>query len=374
MPRVPLLDLHIEKLGAETGSFGEWIVPMRYTSSIEEHMAVRENVGVFDVSHMGRIRLRGPDVLDFIQYVYTKDLSKVKEYWMSGPTLALNHWARVKDDEMLYKISDEEWLVVVNALSRESMLSHYKRILEEKKYGVEIQDITYETSMIAVQGPNAAKIMEEIGAGWLTDLKILEFRMNIEIAGIPVYLVSRSGWTGEDGFEIWGDHKSIWRLITLLVDKGARPAGIIARDTLRMEMGYVLGGHEYGEDPVKYPCALSLRYGLGAIDWKKKGYIGEEALRACRREGVRWVRVGLKMSKKSARVIPREETKIYVEDQLVGWVTSGSFSPVLKRAIAQAYIDARYALFGEPVELEVRGKRHTAKIVDFPFIEPKSWS
>lgn len=374
MPRIPLLDLHVEKLGAETGSFGEWIVPMRYTSSIEEHMAVRENVGVFDVSHMGRIRLRGPDVLDFIQYVYTKDLSKVKEYWMSGPTLALNHWARVKDDEMLYKISDEEWLVVVNALSRESMLSHYKRILEEKKYGVEIQDITYETSMIAVQGPNAAKIMEEIGAGWLTDLKILEFRMNIEIAGIPVYLVSRSGWTGEDGFEIWGDHKSIWRLITLLVDKGARPAGIIARDTLRMEMGYVLGGHEYGEDPVKYPCALSLRYGLGAIDWKKKGYIGEEALRACRREGVRWVRVGLKMSKKSARVIPREETKIYVEDQLVGWVTSGSFSPVLKRAIAQAYIDARYALFGEPVELEVRGKRHTAKIVDFPFIEPKSWS
>ncbi len=374
MPRIPLLDLHVEKLGAETGSFGEWIVPMRYTSSIEEHMAVRENVGVFDVSHMGRIRLSGPDVLDFIQYIYTKNLAKVKEYWMSGPTLALNHWARVKDDEMLYRISDEEWLVVVNALSRESMLSHYKKILEEKKYKVEIQDITYETSMIAVQGPNTARIMEEIGAGWLTDLKILEFRMNTEIAGIPVYLVSRSGWTGEDGFEIWGDHKSIWRLITLLVEKGAKPTGIIARDTLRMEMGYVLGGHEYGEDPVKYPCALSLRYGLGAIDWKKKGYIGEEALRACRREGVRWVRVGLKMSKKSARVIPREETMIYVEDQLVGWVTSGSFSPVLKRGIAQAYIDARYALFGEPVELEVRGKRHTAKIVDFPFIEPKSWS
>ncbi len=374
MPRIPLLDLHVEKLGAETGSFGEWIVPMRYTSSIEEHMAVRENVGVFDVSHMGRIRLSGPDVLDFIQYIYTKNLAKVKEYWMSGPTLALNHWARVKDDEMLYKISDEEWLVVVNALSRELMLSHYKKILKEKKYRVEIQDITYETSMIAVQGPNAARIMEEIGAGWLTDLKILEFRVNTEIAGIPVYLVSRSGWTGEDGFEIWGDHKSIWRLITLLVEKGAKPTGIIARDTLRMEMGYVLGGHEYGEDPVKYPCALSLRYGLGAIDWKKKGYIGEEALRACRREGVRWVRVGLKMSKKSARVIPREETMIYVEDQLVGWVTSGSFSPVLKRGIAQAYIDARYALFGEPVELEVRGKRHTAKIVDFPFIEPKSWS
>ncbi len=370
MPRIPLLDFHVEELGAETGLFGEWEVPMRYTSSLEEHMSVRTSAGVFDVSHMGRIRFRGSDVLDFIQYIYTKDLSKTKEYNLSGPTLALNMWARVKDDEMLYKISDEEWLVVVNALYRDKMLKYFNDVIREKNYDVEVEDLTFKYSMIAVQGPRSAEILSSLGnAEWINDLKPLEFRLNEEIKGLKIYLISRSGWTGEDGFEIWGEHQAIKQLMRILVDKGVKPAGIIARDTLRMEMGYVLGEHEYGEDPVKYPCALSLRYGLGAIDWKKKGYVGEEALRSCRRNGVRWVRIGVKMSKKAARIIPREGSSIYVEDIYVGWITSGSFSPVLKRGIGQAYIDSRYALFGEPVELEIRGKRYPGKIVDFPFIK-----
>jgi len=138
-----------------------------------------------------------------------------------------------------------------------------------------------------------------------------------------------------------------------------------------MEMGFVLGEHEYGEDPVKYPCALSLRYGMGAITWSKKGFAGEEALRACRREGVRWIRVGLKLAKEAGSIVPRTGDQVYVEDVNVGWVTSGSYSPVLKRGIAQAYVDSRYALFGEYVEVVVRGKRVEAKIVDFPFIEKK---
>jgi aminomethyltransferase len=368
LPRIPLLDFHVERLGAETGYFGNWEVPMRYGSSIEEHLNVRSHAGVFDVSHMGRILFKGPDVLDFIQYIYTKDLSRVKEYFMSGPTLALNPYARVKDDEMLYKINDEEWLVVVNAPVREKMLAYFRSIIKEKGYRVEVEDLTIKYSMIALQGPDSVNVMEKLGAGWAGDLKILEFRLNEEIAGETTFLISRSGWTGEDGFEIWGSHESIKRLIEKMVEAGVKPAGIISRDTLRMEMGFVLGDHEYGEDPLKYPCALSLRYGLGAITWSKRGFVGEEALRGCRREGVRWVRVGLKMSKKAARIIPREHDKVYVEDQVVGWITSGSFSPVLKRGIAQAYIDTRYALFGEPVEVEVRGKRFEAKIVDFPFI------
>ncbi len=369
MPRIPLLDFYVEKLGAEPGHFGDWEVPMLFTSAIEEHMSVRNNAGFFDVSHMGRAMLRGPDVIALIQKVYTKDLSKVKEGWLSGPTLALNEYARVKDDEMLYKISDEEWLLVTNALVREKMLTYLKNVAAQHGFKVEIKDLTFDYSMIALQGPYSQQVLEELGASWAADMKTLEFRMNEEIAGHKVFLISRSGWTGEDGFEIWGEHGEIAGLVEKLVEKGVKPAGIIARDTLRMEMGFVLGGHEYGEDPVKYPCALSLRYGLGAISWKKHGFIGEEALRAYRREGVRWIRVGVKMSKKAARVIPREGAKLYVEDQVVGWVTSGSFSPVLKRGIAQAYIDVRYALFGEPVDVEVRGKRHQAKIVDFPFIK-----
>ncbi len=369
MHRIPLLDYYVEKLEAEVGVFGDWEVPMRYGNSLEEHMNVRENVGFFDVSHMGRIRFKGPDVFDFIQYIYTKDLSKVKENYMSGPTLSLNTYARVKDDEMLYKISDEEWLVVVNALAREKMLRYFESVVKEKNYRVNVEDLTFKYSMIALQGPRSVEVMEKLGVNWASDLKILEFRLNVEIAGVNVFLVSRSGWTGEDGFEIWGEPSSIKKLVDKLVELGVKPAGLIARDSLRMEMGFVLGDHEYGEDPVKYPCAVSLRYGLGAITWSKHGFVGEEALRACRREGVRWIRVGLKMSKKAARIIPRKDDQVYVDDQLVGWVTSGAFSPVLKRGIAQAYIDTRYAIFGEPVEVVVRGKRYEAKIVDFPFIK-----
>jgi len=141
------------------------------------------------------------------------------------------------------------------------------------------------------------------------------------------------------------------------------------RDTLRIRMGFVLGDHEYGEDPVKYPCALALRYGMGAITWSKKGFVGEEALRACRREGLRWIRIGLKMGKEAGRLFPRQGSSVYVDDVWIGWVTSGCYSPVLNRGIAMAYLDTRYAILGEEVEVDIHGRRLPAKIVDFPFIE-----
>lgn len=369
MPRIPLLDHYVESLGAEPGSFGGWEVPMRFTSAIEEHLEVRNNVAFFDVSHMGRVVLRGPDVIPLIQYIYTKDLSKTKQGFMSGPTLALNEYARVKDDEMLYRVSDEEWLLVPNALVREKMVNYIRRVALEKGFKVDVVDLTFEYSMLAIQGPRSPEIMESIGAKWAEDLRPLEFRLNEQIGDVKVFLVSRSGWTGEDGFEVWGGHSEMKKLVEVLVSKGVKPAGIISRDTLRIEMGFVLGGHEYGEDPVKFPCALSLRYGMGSITWEKKGFVGEEALRACRREGVRWVRIGLRMGKEAGRLFPREGAGVYVEDVHVGWVTSGCYSPILNRGIAMAYVDTRYALFGEEVEVDIRGKRYTAKIVDFPFIK-----
>lgn len=216
MPRIPLLEYYTG-IGAETGFFGDWEVPYRFTNALEEHVNVRSNAGFFDVSHMGRISLKGPDALPLAQYVYTRDISKTREYFMSGPTLALNQWARVKDDEMLYKISDEEWLVVVNALAREAMLGHLEAVRREKNFKVEISDLTFTYSMIALQGPRAAEILEDLGAKWAGDLKPLEFRLNEEIHGVRVFLVSRSGWTGEDGFEIWGDHGEIRRLVDTLI-------------------------------------------------------------------------------------------------------------------------------------------------------------
>jgi len=369
LAKIPLLEFYVERLGAEPGTFGDWEVPMRYTSSIEEHMAVRTSVAFFDVSHMGRLMLRGQDVMHLIQYVYTKDLSRIKEGFMSGPTLMLTELARVRDDEMLYKLGGETWLVVLNALARERVLKFLRQVVSEQGLKVEVVDLTDKYSMIAVQGPESPRVMEAIGAKWACDLKPLEFRLNEEIGGSRVFLVSRSGWTGEDGFEIWGEHGEIKKLVETLLAKGVKPAGLIARDTLRIEMGFVLGGQEYGEDPLKYPCALSLRYGMGAITWEKRGFLGEEALRACRREGVRWVRAGLRMGKEAGRLFPRHGNRVCVEDVDVGWVTSGCYSPILARGIAMAYVDTRYALFGEEVEVEVHGKRYPAKIVDFPFIK-----
>lgn len=369
MPKIPLLDFYTEKLGAEPGVFAGWEVPMRFTSAIEEHMAVRTSVAFFDVTHMGRIALKGPDVLPFIQYIYTKDLSKTKEGFMSGPTLALTDLARVRDDEMLYKVSDEEWFIVANAIARDKMLKYLSQVAQSGNYKVVVEDMTEKYSMLAVQGPGSPEVMEAIGAKWATDLKPLEFRLNEEIKGMRVFLVSRSGWTGEDGFEVWGEHGVVKELVELLVSKGVKPAGLIARDTLRIEMGFVLGGQEYGEDPFKFPCAISLRYGMGAISWSKRGFVGEQALRVCKREGSRWIRVGLRMGKEAGKLFPRSGYGVYVEDLWVGWVTSGCYSPVLEKGIAMAYVDTRYAIFGEEVEVDIHGKRYPAKIVDFPFIK-----
>ncbi len=366
--KIPLEKFHLD-LGASFGEFAEWSVPMSYTSTLEEHLYVRRDVGVFDISHMGRLRLTGSDVIELIELVYTKKLSKTKEMTMSGPTLALNQYARVKDDEMLYKVNDEEWLLVPNAAVTESMKEYLKALSTARRLDVTVEDLTGTYAMLAIQGPRSVEVMTNILGDWIAELKPLDFRLNIKTEDISIFLISRSGWTGEDGFELWIKPSDAIILYRKLLDAGVKPVGIAARDTLRIEAGFVLGGHEYGEDPKIYPCALSLRYGMGAISWDKTGYIGEDALRACRREGVKWIRTGLVMKKKHSRIIPRQGYKIYVEDQLVGWVTSGTFSPILKRGIAQAYIDSRYNIIGEPVSLEIRGKLYEAKLSDIPFIK-----
>ncbi|MGC9071347.1 MAG: glycine cleavage system aminomethyltransferase GcvT [Acidilobus sp.] len=365
---VPLYDLHKE-LGATFGEFAGWSVPMAYTSTIEEHMAVRQSVGIFDISHMGRLRLTGPDAAKLLDYAFTKVISSTKEGFMSGPTLALNEHARVIDDEMWYRLPGGGWLAVPNAAARERIKDHLQRLASMKGFRVDIEDLTDKYSMLAVQGPKSVEVMKALGVAWAVELKPLEFRLDTTVAGAKALLVSRSGWTGEDGFEVWAEHGDAERIVRAALSAGVKPVGIAARDTLRIEMGFVLGGNEYGEDPVRFPCALSLRYGMGAIDWSKKGFYGEDALRACRREGLRWIRVGVETKKAFARFVPRTGYRVLVDDVEVGWVTSGTFSPVLGRGIGQAYVDVRYAILGEPVSVvDERDRSGEGKLVDFPFI------
>ncbi|MEM4044302.1 MAG: glycine cleavage system aminomethyltransferase GcvT [Fervidicoccaceae archaeon] len=371
MKEIPLKKLH-EQLGANFGEFAGWLVPMDYGSVIQEHQSVRKSVGIFDISHMGRIAIRGEDSIYLLEKTFTKKIQKTKEGFMSGPTLALNYFARVIDDEMLYRVSNTEFLSVPNAAYKDRMIGHLNEIAKNEKLRVTIDDLTDKYVMFAVQGPKSPEAMEKIGLKDALELKPLQFMIQNADMQNGVYLISRSGWTGEDGFELWIRVEKGEEIYRKLLEAGAVPVGIAARDSLRMEMGFVLGGNEYGEDPRHYPCATSLRYGMGAIDWDKVGFIGEETLRACRREGARWLRFGFIMRKEHSRYIPRKGSKILVEDIEIGWITSGSFSPVLERGIAQGYIDSRYAIVGEHVEIvDERGRKGTAKIEDFPLINRK---
>jgi aminomethyltransferase len=370
--RIPLYDVHRE-LGAEFGEFAGWEAPINYGSVIEEHLAVRRTVGFFDLSHMGRLILSGPDATKALDYLVPRDISS-EEGMMVGPTAMLNENAGFRDDIMTYNLGSDGWLIVPNAANREKILSHIREWIGRLKANAQVEDKTFDWVLFAVQGPRAARLMEQLGVSrQVLELKALRFVRNVvfEAAGAKALLVSRSGWTGEDGFEIIAEAsegEKILRKAAELVEKlEGKLCGLGARDSLRMEMGFVLYGHEIDEtiNPVE------ARYWWVFKPGPKEECLGCSALRGALRNGAEKVRVGLRLSKK-ARVIPRQGDKVYIEDVEIGYVTSGAYSPVLGRSLAQAYIDAKHALMGLDVEVERRGKRYKAKIIDFPAVTPTS--
>lgn len=363
---VPLLNVQKE-LGGSVGEFVGWLTSMDYGNPVEEHLATRTSVSVFDVSHMGRYVIRGGSVFKFLQRLVSKDLSGVERGSMSGPVLLMNEEARIKDDIMLYKVDEDLWLAVVNAPNvvkdREWMLAWRDR------WGftdVEVEDVTLKSTLIAIQGPKAAEVMEGLGFSNAKDLKILEFIYKAEVLGRETLLVSHSGWTGEEvrsyGFEIWTDVDHGGEILRKSVALGARPAGLIARDSLRLEMGYTLIGEDTGEDV----NPIEARYWL-PLTLEKEECIGCPKLREIYEEGVSRIRVGLKL-KKGVRSIPRHGSGIYAGGRLVGRVTSGVFSPCLNSGIGMGYVDVNHVYIGARLDLEIRGARQKVKIVDFPFI------
>ncbi len=361
--RVPLYDVH-KRLGAFFGEFAGWEAPINYGSVVEEHMAVRRSVGVFDLSHMGRILVKGADALRLLDHLVPRELVEEPGY-MYGPTAFLNERAGFRDDVMLYCLEPGLWLVVCNAANRVKVVEWLEEWASRLKLDVRVEDKTFEWAMLAVQGPESAKLMSKIRAHDVLGLEMLQFRRGVSVAGAQTVLVSRSGWTGEDGFEIILDVGEAGKLLEKIVEAGARPCGLAARDSLRMEMGYVLYGHEIDEDT----NPVEARYWQVFRPGPKRECVGCDALLEALRRGAQRVRVGLKLEKK-ARIVPRPGDPVYVGDTRVGVVTSGAYSPVLGRSIAQAYLDAYHALMGLRVEVERRGKRYQAKVVDFPFVTP----
>ena len=367
--RSPLYNLHRE-LGANFTVFAGWEHPVDYGSVVEEHMAVRRSVGVFDLSHLGRLLVKGGGVKSLLDKLVPRRLN-AQIGFIDGPTVFLNEKGGIIDDVLLYPLDSSEWLVVANAARRDRDAAWLERWATSLGLDARVEDITFDTVLIAVQGPEEVRALTRIGldASLLSSLVRMQFVKNIETRYGRVMILSRSGWTGEDGFEIYTDPDTGERLFRALVEAGAKPCGLGARDSLRMEMGYPLVGHEIDESvsPIEARYWMSFSY-----DKIVEGEcVGCEQVWRRLRDGVDRVRLGLRLGK-GVRAVPRQGDKILVGDREVGVVTSGAYSPILKRGIGQVYVETSHALPGLRVVVERGRRRVEGKLVDFPFITPSS--
>lgn len=356
--RTPLVDMH-RRLGASLGAFAGYETAISFGSVIQEHLAVRRAVGVFDISHMTVIELKGKGWNEALDRLIPKATADLIEGRILGPTVFLNEEAGIKDDILIYKLKDGGFIIVGNAVNLDKDLDWLSRHAPE---GGEVELLNEKGyCLLALQGPEAARLAGEVAPG-AEGLGRMSFVEHVRAREGDIRVMSRSGWTGEDGFEFLAERSTAEGLFSVFIERGATPCGLAARDTLRLEMGYLL----YGQDIDESVTPVEARY-WPVFDYDKRGCIGCEALQKKLREGAERVRVGLKM-KKGEKAIPRTGAEVYSIDEKIGVVTSGGYSPVLERPIAMAYVKASHALIGMSVRVNVRGKLYEAKIVDFPFI------
>lgn len=360
MKNTPFTKKHVA-LGAKMAPFAGYNMPISYTGINDEHAAVRKNAGVFDVSHMGEFILKGEDALDLIQRVTSNDASKLKAGQAQYSCLP-NAKGGIVDDLLVYCIEENKvYMLVVNASNIEK---DWKWINSHNSKKVEMHNISDKTCLLAVQGPNATKILQT-----LTDIDILNLKyytfVKGKFAGVDNVLISATGYTGAGGVEIYFEDKDgaadkIWDAIFKAGEAdGIKPIGLAARDTLRLEMGYCLYGNDIDD------TTSSLEAGLGWITKFSKDFIAKEILAEQKAEGVQRKLVGFEMID---RGIPRQGYEI--KDQqgaVIGMVTSGTQSPSLGKAIGMGYVRTAFATIDTPIFVKVRDKLLQAKVAKIPF-------
>jgi aminomethyltransferase len=352
--RTVLHDWHVSH-GARMVDFAGWDMPVQYSSIIEEHTAVRTAAGVFDISHMGRLLFTGPDALALIQKVYTNNAATLKDGQVRYG-LVCNDRGGIRDDVLVYRWP-QEYGMVVNASNREKILAWLAESRGNLK--VEVRDQTRETCMVAVQGPRAMEMcrgLTEVDAGRLSYYHAASSRYQ----GQPC-IVSRTGYTGEDGLEFVvaaGQGAQLWEE---LLRRGCKPCGLGARDTLRLEAAMPLYGHELGEDIDPFQAGLSW-----AVKLDKGDFRGRDALLRRRQDITLPRRIGLELEGKR---IAREGAGVSVGGRSAGTVTSGTFGPSLNKSIAMAYLDPARQQPGTPCVVDIRGKEEPARIVSLPFYQ-----
>jgi aminomethyltransferase len=363
MKRTPLYDRHVA-LGATMTEFGGWAMPVQYTSVIDEHKNTRTLAGLFDVCHMGELIVKGPQALDLLQWVMSRDLSKqrIDEMKLSAIT---NEKGGIIDDVTVYKRGNDQYMVVTNAATKDGDLQWILKARQQKGFsGADVEDVSDEMGKIDIQGPVAQTILSEIVEG---DLSALPFyhAMDTRVAGMPA-LVSRSGYTGENGFEVYATINrivEIWDLLLRVGDPhGIKPAGLGARDTLRLEAGMMLFGHEMCQAVTPYEVVY------GWITDLDKDFIGKDALKKQKEEGVRRKLIGFELID---RGIARHGYPVFAGGEKIGEVTSGTFSPTLGKAIGLAFVPVRLKEPGTELEVEIRSQRVKARVVSLPFYRRK---
>lgn len=348
-------------LGAKLIPFAGYDMPVRYTGDKDEHFCVRNAAGVFDVSHMGEFIVRGPKALELVQQVTSNDASKLvdgKAQYSSLP----NHEGGLVDDLIVYRIKEDQYMLVVNAANIEKDWNWIQA--SNEKIGAEILDISEETSLLAVSGPKAAEIVQQLTEMPVSELPYYGFVYG-ELLGLENILVATTGYTGERTYEIFfrNEHsQKIWdALFEVGKPLGLQPTGLGARDTLRLEMGYMLYGNDINDTTSPHEA------GLGWITKLKKGdFNGREAIVKIREAGIQRKLVGFKMVD---RGIPRQHYPIAINGETIGEVTSGSMSPVLGIGIGMGYVPKEHSAVGTEIEIQVRKKSLRAVVVKPPFIE-----
>jgi len=355
--RTPLYDWHVGHK-ARMVEFGGWDMPVQYTSILDEHAAVRNSAGLFDISHMGRLSFGGPDALDLIQHVYTNNAATMKDF-QARYGLICNEHGGIRDDVLVYRWP-YGWAMVVNASNREKIVGW---LLEKKgNRNVQIADQTLDTAMVAVQGPRAIAICAGMFEADPSQLKYY-FAAPTRYKGKQC-VVSRTGYTGEAGLEVMIGKSAAIELWEDLVARGGKPCGLGARDTLRLEAAMPLYGHELNES--LNPLQAGLNW---AVKFDKGDFIGRDALLQAQQRSDP-VRIGLEVQGKRAA---REGAAVLKDGQEIGKVTSGAFSPTLQRVIAMAYVPPDSASVGTQLQVDIRGDKANALVVRLPFYQrPKA--
>jgi len=361
----PLHNEHL-KLKARMIPFDGFDMPVQYTSIIKEHFAVRERVGIFDVSHMGEIELRGKDALPFTDYLVTNSVMKMKNGDIKYSPLCYPHGGQV-DDLFVYKIRDDFVLLVVNASPNYSVKDFNWIVKNKGDFKVDISNKSKEYGEVTVQGPDAVKLLEPLVKVEipLKDLKRFKFIFG-ELFGKKI-LISRTGYTGEDGFEIYTfkapDIVDIWRGILQKGKKfNIKPCGLGARDTTRFEVCYWLYGNDIDE------TVNPLESGQGwTVKFNKGNFIGKDALLKIKEKGINRKLVGLYVPQGG---IPRSKMEVKKDNKKIGYITSGNYCPSLKKVYAMAILELPYAEKGSIVDIIIRNNKVKAEVVEIPFVQP----